>query len=439
MRRDPQRWVIVVAIGSWLDLNSAAQAGTFTYGVDAGVAETDNVTLVPSDQVSQTIAVADANFDYRQQSARLEADAKGNFSYLDYLQGAYRNQLLGRLDGDATFALVQDRLTWALQEDYGQAALDPFTPVTPTNIETINYVATGPNLTLQPGGVSFVDLSARVARADYEISPYTNNRLSGNAAWGLQLSGLSSLSLNLDAQRVLFENTLLNADFDRTSAFLKYALQGARTEISADLGVTKVTADGVSSNGGLATLKLTRTVSAAAKLSLTAGHIITDSVNSFSAVQTGATGAPTTAPSSLSSENYTSNYASLGWQYQRNRTTLALTGRWERDTFPGEPLLDHTLKTTELRVARELTRSLSGEVSGRVYQTDYGHAVVVPESGSADTTTATVSAGFTWRQGRALEIKLRAEHTAYSVSSGDTGYHENRVFLTVGYRPLVIK
>jgi hypothetical protein len=138
MHREEFRARISVAIGSLLALMSAARGGTLTYGVDAGVAETDNVTLVPANKVTQTIGVTDLDFGYFQRSSRLDADAKGDFSYLDYLQGAYHNQVLGRFDGDATLALIQDRLTWALQEDYGQAALDPFTPVTPTNIESIN-------------------------------------------------------------------------------------------------------------------------------------------------------------------------------------------------------------------------------------------------------------------------------------------------------------
>ena len=52
-----------------------------TYGVDAGVAESDNVTLVAKDKISQTMAIADVDFDYKQQSRLLDVDAKGDFSY----------------------------------------------------------------------------------------------------------------------------------------------------------------------------------------------------------------------------------------------------------------------------------------------------------------------------------------------------------------------
>jgi hypothetical protein len=436
MRRDRPEQPLFIAIGSLLLLSSITHAGTLTYGADAGVAETDNVTLVPSDKVSQTMGIADLDLDYTQQTARLNADVKGDFTYIDYLQGAYHDQLLGRLDGDATLVLVPDRLTWTVQENYGQMALNPFTPVTPVNIETVNYLATGPNLNLRLGGLSFLDFSARVARAQYETSPFTNDRVSGSGAWGMQLSALSSISLKVDTQRVLFENTLVNTDFDRTNLFLNYELQGSRTEISTDLGLTKVSADGASTNGSLVTVTLSRTLSQAAKLMLTAGHILTDATSSFSGAQSGASGAIATAPAAITSANYTSNYAALGWQYQRNRTTLGLTGRWEKDTYAGEPLLNHTLKTAEFRVGRQVTRSVAAELSGRVYETDYGHALVAPENGSPRTTTGTVSAGVTWRHGRGLEIKLGGEHTVYSVGSGGMGYHENRGYITVGYRPL---
>src|SRR5271170_2246519 len=77
----------------------APRAPPLTYGVDAGVGESDNVTLVSTDKVSQTMAIADADFTVKEQSRLLDVNAAGNFSYLDYLQNAYSSQLLGRFDG----------------------------------------------------------------------------------------------------------------------------------------------------------------------------------------------------------------------------------------------------------------------------------------------------------------------------------------------------
>jgi len=406
-----------------------------TYGVDAGVAESDNVTLVAKDKVSQTIAIADLDFDYKQQSRRLDVDAKGDFSYFDYLQNAYGSQVIGRFDGISHFAIIPERLTWALQDDFGQMALDPFTPTTPANLENVNYLSTGPDLTLRLGSTSFLNLSARYARAQYATSPYNSNRWLGSLAWGLQLSARSTVSLNADTERVQFENTIVNSDFDRTNAYVRYAVEGARTVLSVDLGATTISQNGSSTTGGLAKIELTRKISAAAKLTLSAGHDLTDASTSFSSLQSGASGVVGTAPAAQSSNNYTSNYASVGWQYRRNRTTVGISGRWEKDTYGAQPALDYTRSGVELSVQRRLTRSFTAQLVGHYYKTDYVHAIVAPVAGSSDYEDGLIAAGLSWRHGRALEVRLRYEHTSRVAPGTELGYGENRGMLTVGYRP----
>ena len=89
-------------------------------------AKPDNVTLVQTDKVSQTMAIADLDFDLKDQSRRFDVDAKGNFSDLDYLQNAYSNQFIGRFDGRADVALIPERVIWVLTDSFGQAQIDPF-------------------------------------------------------------------------------------------------------------------------------------------------------------------------------------------------------------------------------------------------------------------------------------------------------------------------
>jgi hypothetical protein len=405
-----------------------------TYGVDVGVAESDNVTLVSTDKVSQTMAVADADFDYKKISRRLDVDAKGNFSFLDYLQGAYGSQVIGRFDGIAHVAIIPERIVWVLQDDFGQAALDPFTPVTPTNLENVNYVSTGPDFALRFGANSYVNVTARYARAQYATSPFNSNRLVGTLAWGLQLSARSSVSLNGDTERVMFQNTVLNSDFDRSSGFGRYEVHGARTDLSADLGATSIRQNGTSTSGGLARVELARKLSTAAKLTVSVGRDLTDASTSFSNLQSGAIGVVGTAPAAQTSNNYTSNYASAGWDYQRYRTTISVSGRWEKDLYGGQPLLDYTRSGAEFRVERKLTRVLTAEVLGRYYKTDYAHGLVASQSGTSSFDDESVAAALTWRHGRGLEVKLRCEHSA-RLTTGIYGYRENRAILTVGYRP----
>jgi len=425
-----------VAIVSILALVSTAAAETLTYGVDVGVAESDNVTLVSMDKVSQTMAIADADFDFKQRSRLLDADLRGNFSYLDYLQNAFGNQLIGRFDGIAHFALVPERLIWVLQDDFGQSTLDPFTPMTPTNLENVNYVSTGPDLAFRLGGTSFLNMGARIARAQYATSPFNSNRLLGNIAWGLQLSALSSLSLNADTERVDFANTVVNTDFNRTDAFARYEVHGARTELSADLGATRISQSGASTTGGLGRIELARKISPAARLTLSVGRDLTDASTSFSTLQSGAIGIVGTAPAAQTSGSYTSNYAAVRWQYKRNRTTIAVTGHWEKDLYGTQPALDYRRGGAEFNVERRLTHALTAQILGRLYKTDYARAVVNPLNGSSDYSDGLIAAALSWRHGRGLEVRLRGEHTS-RVATGAAGFRENRVLLTVGYRPRV--
>ena len=137
---------------------------------------------------------------------------------MNYLEGAYGNELLGRFDGQAQYALIPERLTWVLRDDFSQATIDAFTPVTPNNRQNINYVATGPNLYFRLGGTGFLNASARYADAYYQTSPFDSTRGLVTLGSGLQLSARSSVSLNGGAERVLFKNTEINNDFDRSAS-----------------------------------------------------------------------------------------------------------------------------------------------------------------------------------------------------------------------------
>jgi hypothetical protein len=411
-----------------------ARSESFDYGVDVGVGESDNVTLVRTDKVSQTIAIADLDFDIKDQSRLFNVDAKGDFSYLDYLQNAYGNQLIGRFDGTANVTLIPQSVIWVLTESFGQAQIDPFLAEVPTNLENVNYVATGPDVTLRWGPTVFLDLSARYARTTFQTDPFDSNAVLANAALGLALSAQSNISLNGSFKRLLFDNTDVNTDFSRSSAYVHYELQGARTNLTANLGATKVDEASQSFTGPNAKLQLARKLSSASKLTFTVGRDITDASAAFASLQGGAIGGIVTAPAVQLLDNYTVTYGSVEWEYVRNRTTFGLSGTWEKDSYEGQPQLNLMRGSAEFRIERRLTSALSAQIVGRIYRNEYTNTDFTETDGL-------VGAALTFRQGRGLEIKLRYDHTSRvtqgidSALPGGGGYLENRAFLTIGYRP----
>jgi hypothetical protein len=82
-----------------------------------------------------------------------------------------------------------------------------------------------------------------------------------------------------------------------------------------------------STTGPLARIAVTRKLSTAASLVFSGGRELTDGSSSFSGIQGGAIGVVGTAPGLLTSSSYTSNFASVGWEYKRNRTTITASGR----------------------------------------------------------------------------------------------------------------
>jgi hypothetical protein len=438
-----------------------AQAPPLVYGADVGIGETDNVNLAGTDKVSQTIATTDFDLAVNQQSRLLDVKAAGAFSDLVYLQGAYGNELIGRFDGLGQLAIIPERLTWVLRDDFGQASIDAFTPIRPNNRQDLNYLSTGPDLYLRLGATGFIKVGARYANAYYQTSSFGSNRALATLGAGLQLSAGSSVSLNGAAERVLFQNTLINSDFDRYSVFGRYEAHGARTDLAVDLGATTVDQSALapmvtlenepgstnevpvtvpghpptSTTGPLGRLELSRALTPAAKLTLTAGRELTDGASSFSTQQGDAIGTLNSAPAPLSSDPYTATYGSIRWQYVRYRTGVLVTGQWERDRYPLAPQFDLTRGGAEFNVQRLLTHHLSAQLLGRWYKVDYPNAALATNIGSPENDTKLIGAALAWRHGRWLEVLLRYEHTSYTVSQGDFGYGENRVFLTVGYRP----
>ena len=404
------------------------------YGVAAGIGETDNVNLSSTNPRSQTLAAADLDFALTRSGSRLDASALGNFTDIDYLQNAYGNQVLGRFDGLATAKLWSDRLKWLVRDDYGDTQVDPFAAVTPVNLQRENVFTTGPDLTLRPSSATFVELEALYGRTSYQTSPFDANTATGSIAIGRQLSALSRVSLVGQVEQLRFSNTTLNTDYDRREVFGRYQLQGARTQIDGQLGVSQ--ANDVSSwtTTPLARLSLVRNISPFSTVTLGGGREYTDSAGSFSDLRAGVAGGITVGAVSQTSANYLRNYASAGWQFSRLRTTLGLTGSWERDTYDREDIYDRTSANVESILARHVTETISADITAGVNRTKYLNQGFTDSYG-------TVGAGLTWRPGRWVDVYARYDHSfrrtsgPVSLTAPGAGYDENRVFVMIGYRP----
>ena len=408
------------------------------FGLAAGIGETDNVNLSPTNPKSQTIAAANLDFDVKRTGSRLDASALGNFTDLHYLEGAYGNQVLGRFDGLATAKLWSDRLRWVFADDFGEQQTDPFAAITPVNLQRVNVFSTGPDLTLRPSYSSFVNLAARYSKVTYQASPFDGHNLIGSAEFGRELSPLSSVSLVVQAEELRFDNTTVNTDYDRREAYGRYLIRGARTSIDAQLGAAQAnTVRSAWKTSPFVRLSLTRKVSRFSLLTLAGGREYTDSADSFSSLTSGAGGGIVVAPVSQTTANYLRNYGSAGWEFSRLRTSFGFTGTWERDNYDVQSVYDATRAELGINLGRSLTPKLSVNVTGTADRYEYFNQGFTDKFG-------TVGAGLVYRPGRWVIVYARYDHafrrssgisSSLLLAGGGAGYDENRAFIMIGYRP----
>src|SRR5580658_1297711 len=426
-------------------------ADTTNIFLTAGLGETDNVGLTATGAQSQTIANVGVMLDVERNDPLLQASVKGAVSYLDYLEHIFPGQVVGRLDGNGSFALVPDNIKWVLHDAYGTAQVDPLAPVDRTNVQNVNVISTGPDFLMRPSDSVFLRLGARYALVDYDTSPYNSHQLLRTASIGDDLSVASSISLNADVSEIRFQDTDVTPDYERRKLYLRYDTRGARTTVSLDLGVAQVDETGPWTSAPLVQLTLARDLTPYQSLTISGGRQFTDASDSFSALTSGAAAATVIAPGMGSAGNYLDTYGTLAWQFKENRTTIGVTGRWERDTYTIEPTplqlaqyilegipagLDVTRASIQARVQREVTANLTAEVDASYTHENY-------ETMGFIDYTVVAGVGVTYAPNRLLQYRLRFDHnvrtaetvpTVVAEQGLGTGYTQNEIFLTAVYR-----
>lgn len=406
-----------------------ARTDALALGVTEGIGETDNVFLTPNDKQSQTLSNTEIDFGYRRTGTALSANLTGDFDYLDYLQGAFGGQFTGRFDGQGALSLWGDRLKWVVEDDYGETQLNPYVPATPGNLEDTNLLLTGPDLTLRPADQTVLRFGARYALSTYQTSPLDGWRSLETAAIEQELSSSSNVSLNADLMQLHFDNTTLNPDYDNNRFYARYSAVGARTQIAVSAGVAQSDDGGAWQTTPYGLLDATRQLTPEMSLNLSAGRQLTDAAGAFGSLRAGAAGGITVAPVALTMDSYINNYVSGGWRFQGDRTTMAITARWERDTYNLADVQDVTVEDLELSLARQLSSVLTAEATGSFYRDDYFDQ-------GFTATQYTAGADVAWQIGRTLTVKAIYSHNFRSTSGGGYGYDANIGFLTVTYQPL---
>lgn len=400
------------------------------YGVSVGVGATDNVNLSDTDRKSQGLAATSLFFDLMRNGPRLDLNAVGNFSDIDYLEHAYSNQVLGRFDGLADLTLLPRHLKWLVRDDYGDSQVNVLQAITPRNLQRVNVFSTGPDLTLQPTRASFIELQGLYSRSTFQTSPFDGQSEMGSFTVGHQFTPVSSVSLVGRVQEEHFDDRTLNVDYQLREYYGHYVLKGERSAIDLQGGLAQTNDTGTWKSSPLVRVSLTRNVSPFSRVSVSGGRDYRNATGNFANLASISGGIPIgAAPQTTANALHT--YGNANWGFQRQRTNMGLFAGWSRDTYDRGQQFNTTQTDLGLRLGRHLTHTLTASVTLTAERSHYGNQGFTDTFGAA-------GGGLTYHPGEWVVIYGRYDHqfrnTSGAVARG-FGYDENRIFIMIGYYP----
>lgn len=426
--RQPSRRFMRVALATSFLYGSSVSGANLAYQLNVGAGHSDNVARTETNEIEEDIASAGLQFSLDQSSSRLQTDLVGNFAYYDYLDDTFDSEFLGNFVGNVAIDFVPERFQWVVSDNFGQVLTDAFQPATPENREYINYLTTGPNIMMSFGSQTRLRLGARYSTTDYEDSPFDSVSTLGELQIARLLSSAVSLSLNARVSQTEYDEELLNADYDRTEAFLRYDAAGARTFLTVDAGYTEIERDATSEteDGSLFRISVSRRVSPSSIVSLTGGREFSSSGEAFASTQVGGGVDLGAAPGRQTVDPFTNEFVTLGWTYERSRTGIDLFGSRSKQSYDDRPLLDQTLVDISAGVHRDLSPTVRIRLQGAYSEGSFA------ESGS-DYDEMSGGLTLSWRLSRSLSLGLTYNHYDRTSDAVDGGYTENRYWLSLNY------
>jgi hypothetical protein len=426
-------------IGDTLQANSLKSTGPGGPQADlhVGAYETDNARRTSSNTITDTVIATGLTLGAAHNGARLEYAATGDINYLKYAKDTYRGEVFGYLDANARYAFVPERFDWIVRDSFDKLLLDPTASVTPSNVETYNYLTTGPRFRLHFGSATELMIQALYSVLTSINSANTtgiatnldSKRYGANSSLIHSLSEASQLSLNLNEQRVRYDDRTLDADYDRGEISLGYNTKIARTLFAAELGDSRIAQQGHSSNGILTRLGVTRKVSPSSRAELSFTRQTADAADliryDFGGVR------PDQSPLRVASHDpLVDTTLTLGWRFETARTDFSADVYRTQERYTVSHTLDRDVTGTHVDFERRLQPRLGMQVSARYERQSFAN------SGGSDN-EYDVSAALNWYLGFRLQVSFLLNHFDRRSQNGNTfSYTENRVGVRAAYNLL---
>lgn len=404
----------------------SVHAAEFGYAARLGAAYSDNVELVPVDEVDSSAGVAGLTLTGGKSTGRLQYDVLGDIEYWDYVEEDVESQEYGRLSANSSYAFVPERFEWLLSGAFDQGRSDPLRPAAADNLENVLTGSTGPRVRVRLGDAAEALAEAHYAMADYSERTFDSETTGGLLTVGRRFAERSYLGLGASYDEVTYEDIGQAAgDFERLEYFLRLNANGTRTQVDADVGYAEITTNDLEESGPMVRLTLTRRMTpyVSGYVRATREYPTSAGVASSGSVTPGSLG-DATVLSGAARENES---AEVGFNVARPRTAMQLGYIWRQESTVFTTVQERTAQEVRGSISRQFATRSTGTLFGAYLSED-----VEVADGNADETTYGLELSFSL--GRSLSLDLRAQQRDRDADRPENNYSElsGGIFLRYG-------
>lgn len=430
MKKRIWRTVIVRGMLSLVAVASFAGARAAELGTEfsTGIAVSDNIARTAGNTTNETISLVGLVLDLSESTRKLDASLNVDLTYMNYLDNTFADEIVGGGDLNVDLTLVDERLSWTVEDNFGQQLGDPFASTNPGNRENVNYLTTGPTLTLPLSSRNSIGLDLMYSAVNYEVRPFDNK--GGLVALRLdrQISRGRTLSLNGRARNINYEGESLAPDIDILETYLRFAGDDNRGNFNVDIGLTELSVANGKSSGLLVRANWLRQVSPFATLNASASSQYSEQGDLFRYSQ------GRSVPFALTQNidgfgNAFRNYAvDVDYALNRERSRLRFGVGWRQEDYQLGFARDRDILRATFFVERDVTRNIFVNVGLRLFNRAYKYI------DREDTDTrASMSIGY--RFGPAFRADVEYNYVRRKSTNAIDEYRENRAILNLTYVP----
>jgi hypothetical protein len=174
-------------------------------------------------------------------NSSVQAHADGRVEYRDYEDDVFTDTVDGTLSGSLNWIAIPQRLYFLVEDNLSIQPVDALVPDAPGNRQQVNVFSAGPTMMFNWSPTLQGQAELRYVNSDAEVTDeFNSQRLALALRTIKELTPTSRVSLNVQAQRVDFEDDIVARDYNRYDLFGRYSRTLAQFELGTDLGYSRI-------------------------------------------------------------------------------------------------------------------------------------------------------------------------------------------------------